>query len=343
MRIKPEGLSNDLSRGLKPCYLISGDEALLSGEAADLIRLEARNQGFEERQIFHADRVNWDDFLSGAQALSLFADKRLVELRIPNSKPGAEGSRALVQFVGSIPEDMLLLVITGKLDRNQQKSKWVRTLENSGGHIQVWPVDQKYMPDWLAQRLRAKGIQAEREAVNILAERVAGNLLAAQQEVEKLALLTSGHLDAKTMADMVVGSARYDVFNLADHCLAGNAREAITNLQGLREEGTEATLVLWALTKEVRQLVQIKDACANGQSLTAAIRSAGVWQKRQPLFHGAARRTDLEQVAELLKLCKLCDRAIKSNFHGAPWLKMKSLVMGLSGRPAVPVSLEILN
>lgn len=341
MRIKPESLSNDLARGLKPCYLISGEEALLSNEAADLIRLEARNQGFAERQIFHADSIKWDDFLSESQSMSLFADKRIMELRIPNSKPGTEGSKALVQFVESIPEDILLLVITGKLDRSQQKSKWVMALENAGGHIQVWPVDARFMPGWLTQRLKAKGINADREAVNILAERVEGNLLAAQQEVEKLALLTSGTLSAKDMADLVVNSARYDVFTLVDRCLVGNAREALTNLQGLQEEGTEATLVLWTLTKEVRQLVQIKEACDHGQSLETAIRNAGVWQKRQPLVHKAARRTGREQAFELLKLCKLCDQAIKSNQHGDPWLKMKSLVLGLSGQPAVPVSLEV--
>lgn len=341
MRIKPESLSNDLARGLKPCYLISGEEALLSNEAADLIRLEARNKGFAERQIFHADSIKWDDFLSESQAMSLFADKRIMELRIPNSKPGTEGSKALVQFAETIPEDILLLVITGKLDRSQQKSKWITRLENSGAHIQVWPVDQKFMPGWLTQRLKAKGIHADRDAVNILAERVEGNLLAAQQEVEKLALLISGSVDAAQMADLVVNSARYGVFTLVDRCLAGNTLEAITNLQGLQEEGTEATLVLWALTKEVRQLVQIKDACDQGHSLEAAIRNAGVWQKRQPLVHKAARRTAPKQAAELLKLCKMCDQAIKSNQHGDPWLKMKSLVMGLSGEPAVPVSLEI--
>lgn len=343
MRIKPESLSNDLSRGLKPCYLISGDEPLLINESADLIRQAARNHDFAERQIFHADNIKWDDFLSESQAMSLFADKRVMELRIPNSKPGTEGAKAIGQFVENIPEDILLLVITGKLDRSQQRSKWVMALENTGGHVQIWPVDQKYMPGWLTQRLKAKGIQADRDAVNILAERVEGNLLAAQQEVEKLALLATGPLDAKTMADLVVNSARYDLFALIDRCLAGNTAEAITNLQGLQEEGTEATLVLWALTKEVRQLVLIKEACNQGQSLDAAIRASGVWQKRQPLVHKAARRTDTDHAAELLKLCRLCDQAIKSNRHGDPWLKMKSLVMGLSGQPAVSIELEVEN
>lgn len=340
MRIKPESLASTLSRELQPCYLISGDEALLANEAADLIREQARHQGFAERQVFHADSISWDDFLGEQQAMSLFADKRILEVRIPNSKPGTEGSKALVQFAEAVPEDILLLVITGKLDRSQQRSKWVSALENSGGHIQVWPVEQRHMPGWLSQRLKAKGIEADREAVGILAERVEGNLLAAQQEVEKLALLASGPVNAKEMADLVVNSARYDVFALVDRALAGNTADAITNLQGLKEEGTEATLVLWALTKEVRQLVEIKAACDRGQSLEQAIRASGVWQKRQPLVHKAARRTDPKLANQLLKQCKHCDQAIKSNQHGDPWLKMKSLVMGLSGQPAFPLALE---
>lgn len=341
MKIRAENLAQDLARDLKPCYIISGEEALLASEAADLIRQAARKNGFGERQLFHADSVDWDEFIAESQAMSLFADKRIIELRIPGSKPGDKGSKALVEFCQSFPEDILLLVITGKLDRSQQRSKWVTTLENTGGHIQVWPVDQRQMPGWLNQRLRAKGIEADRDAIAILAERVEGNLLAAQQEVEKLSLLADGKINATTMAELVINSARYDIFKTVDHCLSGNTAEAVISLQGLREEGTEATLMLWALTKEVRQILQIQEACAQGQNLEAAIRNSGVWQKRQPLVHKAVRRTSPETAAELLKLCRLVDRAIKSNRHGDPWLKMQSLVMGLSGRPAIDISLEI--
>jgi len=342
MKIRAESLAQDLARNLKPCYLISGEEALLASEAADHVRQIARQQGFAERQVFHADSVDWDEFIGETQAMSLFADKRVIELRIPNSKPGDKGSKALVEFCQSIPEDILLLVITGKLDRSQQRSKWVTTLENTGGQVQEWPVDQRQMPGWINQRLRAKGIEADRDAIAILAERVEGNLLAAQQEVEKLSLLVKGPVNAATMAELVVNSARYDVFKTVDHCLFGNTAEAVISLQGLREEGTEATLMLWALTKEVRQILLIQDACARGQSLEVAIRNSGVWQKRQPMVHKAVRRTSPETAANLLKLCRLADRAIKSNRHGDPWLKMKSIVMGLSGKPAIDTGLELI-
>jgi len=341
MKIRAESLAQDLARNLKPCYLISGEEALLASEAADHIRQAGRQQGFGERLLFHADSVDWDEFIGETQAMSLFADKRIIELRIPNSKPGDKGSKALVEFCQSIPEDILLLVITGKLDRSQQRSKWVTTLESTGGHVQVWPVDQRQMPGWLNQRLRSKGIEADRDAVAILAERVEGNLLAAQQEVEKLSLLVEGPVDAATMAELVVNSARYDVFKTVDQCLFGNTAEAVISLQGLKEEGTEATLMLWVLTKEVRQILQIQDACARGQNLEVAIRNSGVWQKRQPLVHKAVRRTSPTTAVNLLRLCRLADRAIKSNRHGDPWLKMKSIVMGLSGKPAIDTELEL--
>ena len=202
MKLRAEQLSQDLGRGLKPCYLVSGDEPLLAGEAADLIRKSARQQDYLERQLFHADSTDWDAFLNESQSLSLFADRRILEVRIANGKPGDRGSKALVQYCENPAPDTLLLVISSKLDRSQQRSKWVTALEKIGAHIQIWPVDLRQMPGWLNQRLRSKGITADRDAVTVLAQRVEGNLLAAQQEIEKLALSYSGQaIDAKTMTD----------------------------------------------------------------------------------------------------------------------------------------------
>jgi len=331
LRIRAENLGIELSRKLLPCYLLSGDEPLLINESADLIRKTCKQQGFAERQVFNSDSIKWEDFISEGQSMSLFAEKRIIELRIANSKPGDKGSKALVEFLAQISEDILLLVITGKLERSQQKSKWVTALDKLGGHIQAFPVEQKHMPGWLSQRLTAYGIQADREAINLLAERVEGNLLAAQQEVEKIALLANGHIDTKTMADIIVSSARYDVFSLIDHCLAGRTTEALTNLKGLKEEGTEVTSILWFLTKEIRQLVQIHNACQQGQSLEQAIRSVGIWQKKQPVTHKAARRTSMKKAKTLLSLCQSTDRAIKSSQEGNPWLKLKTIVVELSG------------
>ncbi len=341
MKTRAENLATEVSRGLKPCYLVSGDEPLLLNEAADCIRQAARDHGFSERQVFHAGTLDWADFLAESQAMSLFSERRIMELRISSSKPGEKGSKAIVQFCEALSDDILLLVTAGKLDRNQQRSKWVTTLEKAGTHIQVWPVQPRDMPGWLNQRLKATGIEADHEAVSILAERVEGNLLAAQQEVEKLSILAQGTLDAPAMTELVVNNARYDVFSLIDRCLAGATAEALTNLRGLQEEGAGATLVLWSLAREVRQLVQIHSACSRGQSLQAAIRAAGVWEKKQQLVRTAARRTSARSAAQMLRLCKNCDTAIKSSQGGDPWLILRSLVAALCGQPAFDLSLEI--
>lgn len=331
MRIRAEQLARDLQKQLLPVYLISGDEPLLATEAADQVRSAARAQNYSERQVFHSDSMNWDQFLTEGQSMSLFAEKRILEVRIDNSKPGDKGSKALVEYCQQPPEDSLLLVVAGKLDRSQQRSKWAQALEKSGGHIQVWPVDVRQMPGWLNQRLKQKDIQADSAALQILADRVEGNLLAAQQEVEKLSLLVSGELDAATMKNAVANSARYDVFSLVDKALAGNSSESLRTLEGLREEGTETTLLLWSLTRDLRQLIAVQEATASGERLEAAIRQAGVWEKRQPLIHKAAKRLSLDALKALLLLARETDQQIKGIATGNPWLTLRELVMGLTG------------
>lgn len=331
MKIRAENLQRDLNQELLPVYLISGDEPLLATEAADHVRAAARSQQYTERQVFHADSISWEQFLAESQSMSLFAEKRILELRIDNSKPGDKGAKALVEYVSSPPEDTLLLVITGKLDRSQQRSKWVQGLENSGGHIQVWPVDAKHMPGWLGQRLKQCAIDADRDALQLLADRVEGNLLAAQQEVEKLSLLVSGKVDLDAMEQAVANSARYDLYTLIDRALDGNSSDTIRTLDGLREEGTEPTLILWSLTRELRQLISVQEFVAQGERLEVAVRQAGVWAKRQPLVHKAARRLSLEALKLLLILAREADQQIKGRMPGSPWLSLREITMGFTG------------
>lgn len=331
MRIRAEQLERDLSKQILPIYLISGDEPLLAAEAIDQVRAASRSQGYTERQVFHSDTMSWDQLLAESQSMSLFADKRILEVRIENSKPGDKGSKAILEYCAQPPDDSLLLVVTGKLDRNQQRSKWVQALEKSGGHIQVWPVDARQMPGWLNQRLKQKNIHADASALQILADRVEGNLLAAQQEVEKLSLLMSGNVDAEAMENAVANSARYDVFSLVDKALAGNCSEALRTLEGLREEGTETTVLLWSFTRELRQLISIQESTKLGERLEVAIRQAGVWEKRQPLIHKAAKRISIDALKAMLVLARETDQQIKGAASGDPWLTLRELTMGLTG------------
>ena len=230
MKIHPEKLQGHLKNQLLPVYVISGDEPLLAQECADAIRIAARAQGFTERELFHFEGnpiFDWNPLINEANSLSLFSDKKILEVRIPGSKPGDKGSKALAEICANPNPDNLLLIILSKLEKGAQNSKWMKTLEAAGAHIQVWPVDANNMPRWIDQRLSAANINANQEAVQILADRVEGNLLAAVQEIEKLKLLApEGAVDGTTMSSVVTDSARYNVFEFVDKILLGDAQSA---------------------------------------------------------------------------------------------------------------------
>ena len=214
MKIKPEQLQSHLQKQLLPVYIISGDEPLLAQEATDSVRTAARAAGYTERELFYVEgNYDWNQLLNEANSLSLFADKKILEIRITNGKPGDKGSKALCEMCANLNPDNMLLILLPKLERATQNSKWIKTLESIGAHIQVWPVSGAQLPRWIQQRLQQADIQANAEAVQILADRVEGNLLAAVQEIEKLKLLAlDGRVDASRMSSVVADSARYNLF-----------------------------------------------------------------------------------------------------------------------------------
>ncbi len=316
---------------------MSGDEPLLVQEAADTIRTTARARGYTERELFHADGgFDWQTLLNEASALSLFAERKILEVRIDSGKPGSEGGRALEEYCAQPPEDNLLLVIAPKLDSGTQRSKWVKALDDAGVMIQVWPVDAARMPHWIAGRLRHQGIRASNAAVEILADRVEGNLLAAVQEIEKLALLApEGEVDADTMSTVVADSARYNVFVLVDKVIEGDAQAAARTLRGLREEGTEAPIVLWALARELRLLIAATEARDQGDSAEAALKRQRVFPRRIPLVKGALRRLRPGHLRMLLRQAGVVDRTVKGMRRGDPWEELTSLVLSFAGAPTL--------
>ncbi len=332
MKIRPEQLQRELQKSLLPIYLISGDEPLLAIEAADHIRSAARAADYTDRQVFHGDSMDWNQFRSETQSLSLFASRKIIEIRLPTSKPGTEGSNALVEYCQHPAEDTLLLVIAGKLDASQRSAKWVKTLENAGAHIQVWPIKPKQMPHWIRERMQESGIEADRQAIEILADRVEGNLLAARQEIEKLLLLTEGRINGQIMSNVVADSARYDVFTLVDRCLASEAVDAYRTLLGLREEGTEPLTILWAISREVRALLTIAEATKAGQSFETACKNAKVWDKRQQLVRTALRHLSANRLRLALRQSRVIDQMVKGARQGDPWLELQDLVLNLCGQ-----------
>jgi len=339
MRLKAEQLSSHLSQGpVAPIYLISGDEPLLVQEAVDSIRAAAKVQGYTERELLHAEAgFDWNIVLTEANSLSLFSDKKILEIRLPNGKPGDKGSKTLQEYITNPSDDTLILIITPKLDASVTRSKWVKSIEGCGVFMQLWPVTDNQLPQWINRRLQQAGIQASRQAVSILAERVEGNLLAAVQEIEKLKLLIpEGELDGNTMSTIVADSARFNVFSLVDKAMQGEAQSACRTLRGLREEGTEATVILWALTREIRTLLKANDALAAGDHLDWVLKNLGVWEKRKPLIKNVIRRLSINQLRQMLKLAGGIDRAIKGMRTASPWDDLTTLILMLCGTQTLP-------
>lgn len=344
-KVRADQLTGALKRQLASVYLVSGDEPLLVQEACDAIRKAARAKGFSERERYHVENnFDWGRLLTEANSLSLFAERKILELRIDNGKPGTEGGKALATYLENPSEDNLLLIVMPKIDGAGQRSKWFKVLEQAGVFVQVWPISGAQLPRWIEQRLSKAGLQADPQAIDMLCSRVEGNLLAADQEIEKLKLLApDGRVSAEVIASAVADSARYDVFDLTDKALQGNARAAVKTLQGLRGEGTDATVILWALAREVRSLANLAQAQQQGQSFDSACKQAGVWDKRKPVMQGCLRRLQLGQLQMLLRKANGIDKAIKGLRNASPWDELLDLTLNLSGTFSLSPQLQRLS
>ncbi len=300
-----------------------------------MIREAALQQGFSERQIFHVDRsFDWSSLAAEGNNLSLFSEKKLIELRIPNAKPGREGTKALQQYSESLPEDTILLISAGKLEAAQTKSKWLKSLEQVGALLQIWPIEIGRLPQWIQQRLSLRGLSAEPEALKILADRIEGNLLAADQEFEKLLLLYGeGALSTEQIQSAVSDSARYDIFSFADATLSGDPERVAKLIFGLKAEGVEAVLMLWALQREIRCLYRIQEEMLSGSNLNSAMAAQRVWDKRKPLISRAIQRGSLNQSRNWLQRCQQLDRIIKGQRAGKAWDELLELALQVAGQP----------
>ncbi len=338
MKLSPAQLSKHLQGALAPVYAISGDEPLLCQEAADAIRQAARAQGFDERQVFNAEAgFDWGQLHEAGASLSLFASRRLLELRIPNGKPGDKGAAVLLDYLARPAPDTLLLISLPKLDGSAQKTKWAKALIDGPDcqFLQIWPVDAAQLPQWISQRLGKAGLAATPEAIELIAARVEGNLLAAAQEIEKLKLLADGNqLTAETVQAAVAESARYDVFGLLDAALAGQAAHSLRMLEGLRGEGVEAPVILWALARELRQLATLAALFAQGVPLDRAFGQMRppVWDKRRPLLTRALQRHTAARWGQMLCQAQRIDAQIKGQAEGDPWIGLASLCLQLAGK-----------
>ena len=315
MKLSLDELPAQLAQRLLPAYLISGDEPLRVGEASDLIRARARAAGYEEREVFFIERAGavWDEVQQSAQSLSLFANRRVIEIRMPTGKPGVNGAAALLRVMAAAGDELLLLVITGKLERETQGAEWVRALQARGAWLPIWPIARAQLPQWLQARFRAAGLRADEEALELLAERSEGNLLAAQQEIEKLALLLppGAAVSATEVAASSADSARFDVFQLGEAVRAMEPGRSLRILAGLQAEGAEALLVLWGLLR-----------------IMHGLQASG--------FSPAGRTGPRPSFARLAARAARVDRVAKGLERGDAWDELALLAVELCGLCPLP-------
>lgn len=296
MELKPEQLAVQVQSGpLRPAYLIAGAEPLRVLEAADAVRAAARAQGVSEREIFEAEgnqrEPDWSAMEASFRAPSLFASRRLFEVRLPTGKPGTEGARVISEFCANPPADIVLLVTAGEWSR-QHGGKWSEAIARIGSVAVAWPVKAHELPDWIESRLRSRGLRADRGAVQLLAERVEGNLLAAAQEIEKLKLLSEGDiLDVARMEDLVADAARFDVFRLVDAAMNGHGAQVSRMIRGLRGEGDAVPALLGMVIREI----QIASALSRASNLSSAFKAQRIWDSKQPMYRRALQRHDAKR------------------------------------------------
>jgi len=316
MRLSHDNLGAHLRQGrLAPVYLLAGDEDLLVGEAADALRAAARAAGFAQREVHFPQRADdWSDLSAAGQSMSLFGDRRLVEVRF-SGKAGKEGSATLARLAQTADDDTLLLVITPRLDGATQATAWVKAIEARGVFLPIYEIGARQLEGWLEARCRRAGLEPTADALALLAARVEGNLLAAQQEIEKLRLLLpAGRVDAAAILEAVVSSARYDVFGLGEALLAGDAVRAQRIVGGLRGEGVEATLVLWSVVRELREMWALRRG--DDPSRRPGPRLP---PPRLAALERARPRAARLPYARLASRALRADRMIKGRLAGDPW------------------------
>ncbi len=325
---RPEALHRRLAQGGLPSVcLIAGEEPLFQQEAADRLREAARAAGLTEREVIDGERgLGGEQLAEAAGTRSLFAERRLIELRLPEGRPGREGAEAIKTYCSDPPADILLLITCNRLERAAREAAWVRAVADAGVFVYCWPLPAEDQPGWVARRLQQAGLQPDDEAVALIAERAEGNLLAAHQAIEKLRLLVgTGPVDAEAAAQALSDSARYGVDDLADAALGGDIGRALRILRGLEEEGVQPPLILWALARDVRAAARLAAGADEG-----VLQRERIWKRRAGRVRNAARRQSVATWQQLLYRCHRVDRALKGLPPGDPAGELRALVSRLA-------------
>ena len=333
MQINPEQLSSHLKRGLAPIYFVYGEELLLVEESCRAIRAAAHAAGFQERQVLTVESgFDWNGLFNSLQSLSLFSERRVVELRLPTGKPGEAGAKILVEIAAQPPADIVFVVSSGKLEKQTRESKWAKALESAGVVIAVYPLEAAHWPLWIRRRMELKGLKAGPGVVDLLAHLMEGNLLACAQEIDKLAMLIGqGEVGLDDIEGNLSDNARYNVFALAAASLRGEPVAVERILNSLRGEGVEPILVLWALAREARELAQMAALVAAGQPVMRVLEARrGGGQRKTPMT-APPTRPSLGGGQEPLRRAARTDRILKGRGSGDVWRELQCLALCMSG------------
>lgn len=335
MKVKPEQLSHHLASKSVNTYLVTGDEPLIVEESCDLIRSHLKARDFEEREVLHVEAgFKWEYLLECANALSLFAQNRLIEIRLGSQKINKAASKILQEYLAYAPPENVLLIIADKLDGATKKSAWYKSIEQQGTVVEVWPIEAQQLAGWIKQRASAKGVQLDSDATNLLCERIEGNLLAAKQEIDKLQLQQSDTpLSGEDIINAVSDSSRYDVFALIDAIVFAQTERCLKVLEVIKQEGVEATIILWAISREIRLIHTIKTGLSQGQNYEALCSKNRVWGKKKQHLNKAASRLSFKSLESCLRQCNQVDQIIKGLVIADHWLIMTDIVLTLSGKP----------
>ncbi len=335
MKLQQQQLQQHLTQQLAPIYFIFGDEAVLVNECVDAIRSATKNQGYGEPiRLTASQHFDWQQLHQATQELSLFSRKQFIELHLPTGKPGAQGSKALTAYASQPPDDVVLLIRSAKLDSASQKTKWFKSIEQAGVVIAIWPLRPQQLTSWLQHAFASAQLGVDHEGLQCLIERTEGNLLAAKQAITHLSLLFgNATVSAEQIAEAIGNNQQFTLFECVDNAMLGKAERAYQMFSQLRQAGLEPTLLLWALTREIKALAVMAFAVAQGENLAAVLQSHRVWDKRKPVVSYALQQHSLTALQQLVTQAHAIDRLIKGASVGNVWQQLCELLFALSGKP----------
>jgi len=335
MKLDARQLQGSIERGLNGLIWLSSEDPLLLQEAADLVRSSARSQGFNSRERYVVDNAfDWSSITNSADSLSLFSEKKLIDIQL-NSKPNEQAKTALQRLASTADAETAILISSDKIDSKTSKAKWFKSIEENITWVPIWPLRANEIQPWIKSRLAQCGLSCPDDAAALIAERTEGNLLATAQEIDKLRLLIDGdRVSIEAVHDSVAVSSRYNVFDLGDKLLAGQHTHAIRALQGLRGEGAEPSIILWAIAKDLRLLIAVKKLANQGQDSDKALMSLGIFKMRQSLLRKSAQRLSPGRLKRALELCQQADEQIKTSNNGDVWHTLEHACLIMLGTDA---------